>query len=172
MMFIPIAALWLAFTLLYSATPGMSLSRQIGLALAGGVAPIAIAYGVMTNRRWTRAGILATVAANIWFFEVVSDSPFTEQFFSNFRLSIGVAAWFAVCVYFYFGAGPRAYYLVISGCPLPEDLRDVDLSAPKWLETGIQSLEVVAEWVLIFLAIGIFVGLAFFFPQVAGWLSG
>lgn len=171
MMFIPIAALWLAFMLFYSATPGMSLGRQVVLALVGGVAPIALAYGVMTNRRWTRAGILATVIANIWFFEVVSGMPFIEQLYSNPRLSIGVAAWLALCVYFYFGAVPRAYYLLISGRPLPEDLSKVDLSPPKWLESGMQGLAAFAEWILIVLAIGIFVGLAFFLPQVTDWLS-
>ena len=170
MMFIPIAALWLAFMLFYSATPDMILGRQIVLALLGGVAPIGIAYGVMTNRRWTRTGILATVAANIWFFEVVSGMPFIEQLFSNLRLSIEVVAWLALCVYLYSGAVPRAYYLLISGRPLPEELREVDLSPPKWLESGMQGLAVCAEWMLIVLAIGMFVGLVFFLPQVTDWL--
>ena len=79
MLFIPLSAVWLTVTLFYSVGADLSTARQIGLALFGGLTPIAIACGLVTNRRWTRLAILVTLVGNIWLYAAWPGVPLMAQ---------------------------------------------------------------------------------------------
>jgi hypothetical protein len=165
MVFIPLAAIWLPISLVYSFGAELDVPRQILLALFGGVAPIAIAYGVMTNRQWTRLVILATVLINIWVYAAWRGVPLSEQLGSNRSFVMSLFVWVALALYFYSWKTSRAYYGILSGKPLPDELKNLDWSPPKALAFLMGHLAAISEWVLILLAFAIFFGLLFFWNQ-------
>ena len=162
MLFIPAAAIWVPIVLLYSFGADLGARQQLALAGFGGVAPIVIAYGVMTNRVWTRIGALLAVLANIWVISVRPGTPILEQITSNEVLGIALAAWVGLALYLYTRKTARAYYLLVAGKPLPMELEGVDLSPPRVVVFAMDHLAILAEWILVILALAIFLGFLFF----------
>lgn len=169
MMFIPLAAMWLAISLGYSMGGSFNTSQQIGMAVFGGVFPIGIAYGVMTNRRWTRIAILLTMAGNTWLHATSPGLPLMEQLASSQLLDVLLITWAGLVIYLYGSKSSRAYYLLIAGRALPESLKSVDLSPPRVVVFLMARLAVLSEWILIVLALAIF-GLLFFWDYMVSIL--
>jgi len=156
MAFVPLAAAWLAISLAYSVGGTFNVAQQLGMAVFGGVAPIVLIYGVITNRRFTRIAILLTIAGNIWFYGVTRGMSLWDQILSSRILAVLFGALIGIAIYLYASKTSRAYYLLIAGKPLPESLANVDLSAPDWVAFLMRHLAGFAEWVLILLAFFIF----------------
>jgi hypothetical protein len=170
MLFIPLAAAWLAVTLVYSVGAELTVARQVGLALFGGLAPMGITYGLVTNRRWTRLAILLTLAGNIWLYGVSPGVPLMAQLGSNLALGFLTAVWAAVALYLYGSRSCRAYYLLIAGAVLSDELQDVDLSPPPFIAAAMDNLAGISEWVLIILAFAVFFSVLFGLPtSVSRW---
>lgn len=165
-LFMPLSATWIVVALLFSFSPGLSEYQLISLALFGGVAPIAIAYGIMTNRRWTRPVILLTLLANLWLFATPTGATSLEQFRLNSAAGVALLVWGLLALYFYRRKTTRKYYLLIAGKSLPDELRGVDLSPPKALVFLLSHIAILAEWMLIVLALAIFFGVLLFSDRI------
>jgi hypothetical protein len=157
--FIPLAAISLPVSFIYSFGADLDVAREILLAVFGGVAPIAIAYGVMTNRRWSRLLIVVSAAMSVWIYAGGPPSGAMWSIVSSsWPVGAAVAVWLSITTYLYCAKKPRAYYLLLAGAPLPDNLRDVDLSPPRVVVRLMAYLSYLSEWVLMLLALAIFFG--------------
>lgn len=163
-----LCVLVLAFTLFLAVTIQLGSVPQnqvflILIALIGGVLPIANAYGLNTNRIWTRVGLLANLLG-LLFINYAMNYGFIIPNKSRMTLIIGSTGVILVSLIFlYRNANIRAYYLAIRGLPIPE-LLAIRLSKSASRKPRILGKFVyVAELVLLVLAL-------ILFPMALVWL--
>lgn len=156
-----LCVLVLALTLFLAVTIQLSSGPQnqtflILVALIGGVLPIANAYGLNTNRIWTRIGLLVNLLG-LLFITYTMNYGFIIPNKPRMTLVIGSTGIFLVSLIFlYRNANIRAYYLAIRGLPIPE-LLAIKLSKsaskkPRFLGKFVY----VAELIILVLALILF----------------
>lgn len=140
-----------------------SQTDSILLALFGGVAPIANAYGLNTNRVWTRIGLLSNLLG-LLIIKYLLSYGFIVPNRSRLTLVVGSAAVFlAVLIFLYKNANVRAYYLAIRGLPIPDSLAIKQLKSSKGKLRMLGKFLGVAEILLLILAL-------ILFPLALAWL--
>lgn len=110
--------------------------------------------------------ILITLAVKVWLFAYSPGAPILSQLSSNWSLVVSLAAWIAIALYFYRARTARAYYLILSGRRLPEELSGVEFSPPRIVVSLMGKLSLLSEWALILLAFAVFFGLLLFSDRV------
>lgn len=142
-----LAVVWLFLTIGYGLYFRPEPASAIGFAVFGGLCPILVIYGVITNRIWSRHLL---VLGLIGFFVIVE------------REAIFVAAWagyvyWGVIVlaagYLYLAPASRKYFALIAGRHVPAELENVRLEPPGWLFRWISRVPAVAEIALTLLAL-------------------
>ncbi len=140
-----------------------SQTDSILLALFGGVAPIANAYGLNTNRVWTRIGLLINLLG-LLIMKYLLSYGFIIPNRSRLALVVGSTAVFlAVLIFLYKNANVRAYYMAIRGLPIPDSLAKKNLKSPKRKLRLLGKFLNVAEILLLILVL-------ILFPLTLAWL--
>ena len=165
LLLIPLSAVWLTWYLVETLFSSRGLADALPLALVGGVAPIAVSYGVITNRLWSRLLAVTTFAVFVYLLETEDGIPNNSAEVVSSPTFAVALFWWAMSCYLYLSRRSRAYFYVIAGKPLPEDLQGVDFRTPTWVESSFNVFALVAEWLLVLLALAVFFGL--FLPSTA-----
>lgn len=156
MLLIPFSALWLTWYLIMTLFSQREPTFAWFLAIAGGVAPIALGYGVITNRRWTR--LLCVVALAVFIVLATIDGGLPRNWTESISLAAVTAAllWWAMSIYLYCSRTSRAYFYLIAGKELPEELQGVHFDMPDWIVSSFGIFALIAEWLMVLLALIIF----------------
>jgi hypothetical protein len=157
LLLVPLSVIWLMATVLYSLWGDFSPRTAIILALAGGVCPMLAAYGVVTNRRWTRALVIIAIPITIYVIGV-NQGMSLESMGTAPAMACLWLSWGVLVGYLYFSRRARVYYLLIAGRPLPKELATIDLMPPLWFQRVIGLVPAIAEVALIILALALFFG--------------
>ena len=156
---VPFSAVWLTAGLVYSLLSQDPAMHPLSLAIFGCVIPMGIAYGVVTNRRWTRVATVFALGVCAISFWVDWRSVNSVHFVNSASAAYLTVLWLVVAGYLYGSKKARKYYMLIVGLPLPNSLAEVELAPPEWLGTVFSGLSFVAEWLLVVLAFVVFGGL-------------
>ena len=159
LLLIPLSAVWLTWYLVESLFSSRALAEALPLALSGGVAPIAVSYGVITNWGWSRLLYAISFATYVVLLEIQGGIPNNwGETISPVTFVLALFWWASTC-YLYLARRARAYFLIISGKNLPENLQGVRFETPTWIESSFNVFALFAEWLLVLLALAVFFGL-------------
>lgn len=157
MLMIPLSALWLTWYLVIVLFRDGTAPAAIPMALAGGVAPILVGYAVITNRTWSKH--LFAVSLALFVLLVVNDSLIPNEWPRGFSLVTTIAGliWWGMTTYLYFSKPARAYFMALTGNPLPADLANVTFNTPNWIVSSFSIFALVTEWLMVLLALAVIV---------------
>lgn len=157
LLLLPLTAAWIVSCLALTLFSNRPASEEIPLALFGAIAPIVAGYGVSTNRVWSRPFLVVTLAVSIVLLAADDGISRNWSLDDSPLVIAAVAVWAIVTTYLYFSKRARVFYLSIAGRDIPPALQDVTLKPASWIVQSFSVLAIIAEWLIVVLALAIFV---------------